>query len=146
MVRFLLEQVLMMVTKPKLGKRRTTQREAITEVIDDAPGPLTVSQIYERSRHATPNLGIATVYRTLKLLLDNRQVHAVVLPDGETRYEKADMEHHCHFHCRTCGEVYNLVVCPVSIPEGTTFPDGFCVDDHELTLHGTCPRCSVMEG
>jgi Fur family transcriptional regulator, ferric uptake regulator len=124
----------------KLGQRQTQQREAIVEAIHTADGPLTVNEILDRAQAAVPGLGIATVYRTLKLLLESNSIQTVILPSGEPRYESAGLGHHHHFHCRRCDEVFDLASCPVNVPVGT-YEGGFIVEDHELTLYGTCPAC-----
>jgi Fur family transcriptional regulator, ferric uptake regulator len=127
--------------RASLGQRQTLQRDAILEVITSAAGPLTVPEILERSQERVPGLGIATVYRTVKLLLDTSRVQTVILPSGETRYESSGLGHHHHFHCRSCDEVFDLATCPVQVPRGT-YEGGYRVEDHELTLYGTCPGCS----
>lgn len=124
-----------------LGQRRTRQRQVIEEVIHAAAGPLTVNEIHERASADIDGLGIATVYRTLKLLLEGDRIQTVILPTGETRYESTGLGHHHHFHCRSCDLVFDLETCPVSVPRGR-YEAGFVVDDHELTLYGTCPACS----
>jgi Fur family ferric uptake transcriptional regulator len=129
------------MARKAVGKRRTTQREAIAEVIRAARGPLTIGQIHERARRRSPMLGLATVYRTVKLLLADDLVHAVIMSDGETRYESAHLDHHHHFHCGVCGSVFDLPGCPLPIADGTVLPEGFVVTGHEVTLHGRCPAC-----
>lgn len=124
-----------------LGQRQTQQREAIVDVIREANGPLTVPEILERAQKSVPGLGVATVYRTVKLLLAAEQIRSVILPSGETRYESAGLGHHHHFHCRSCDEVFDLDVCPVVVPKGD-YEGGYIVEDHELTLYGTCPACT----
>jgi Fur family transcriptional regulator, ferric uptake regulator len=126
---------------PSLGQRRTRQREIIARVIREATGPLTVPQIHERAQGEMPSLGIATVYRTIKLLQEAAQIETVILPTGETRYEAADLGHHHHFHCRACDEVYDLSACPVEVPADRQVSRGFTVERHELTLYGLCPDC-----
>jgi len=125
-----------------VGQRQTTQRRAILKVIRGARGPLTIERIHKQAKRGNRNLGIATVYRTVKLLLQSRQIKPITLPDGETRYEPTDLGHHCYFFCGDCGQVYDLNMCAVSIPDGTTLPEGYRVDGHSLTLHGSCPKCS----
>jgi Fur family ferric uptake transcriptional regulator len=126
----------------RVGQRQTAQRQAILKVIGDARGPLTVEEIHKRARRTMRNLGIATVYRTVKLLLEGRRLKAITLPDGDTRYESADLGHHCYFFCHTCRQVYDLPMCAVSVANGATLPGGFSVEGHSLTLHGTCPTCA----
>jgi Fur family ferric uptake transcriptional regulator len=129
-----------------VGQRSSPKRDAIVEAIGAADGPLTARQIHTIARRRSRGLGIATVYRNLKLLLEADLVRAVVLADGETRYESAGLAHHHHFHCRRCDTVYDLDGCPVGIPDGTTLPGGYRVEGHELTLHGVCPRCARGRG
>jgi len=125
-----------------VGRRRTSQREAIAQVFRKTNGPLTVEQIHARAAQTIPRLGTATVYRTIKLLIDTGRIHNVVMPDGEMRYESADLDHHHHFHCRACKQVFDLPGCPLPPSLEPAFPEGFEVDSHEVTLFGTCPKCS----
>lgn len=125
-----------------LGQRQTRQRGAILQAIDTADGPLSVPEIYDRARQELPKLGIATVYRTLKLLSEAGQIQLVILPSGETRYEKSGLGHHEHFQCRMCEQVFDLAACPVHIPAGTVLAGGFVVEDHEMTLYGVCGSCT----
>jgi len=99
----------------QVGQRQTAQRRAILKVIREARGPLTVEHIHKQAKRSTRNLGIATVYRTVKLLLQSKHIKPIALPDGETRYEPADLGHHCYFYCRQCKRVYDLPMCAVSI-------------------------------
>ena len=125
-----------------IGHRKTSQRDAILRVIQRARGPLGVQEILHRAKRGVPSLGIATVYRNIKLLLESGQIRAVTLSDGQTRYEAAGLCHHHHFHCRVCDQVFDLEHCPVSIGKHAV-PAGFRVEDHELTLHGVCPGCAA---
>jgi Fur family ferric uptake transcriptional regulator len=124
-----------------IGKRRTTQREAILDVIVAGAGPLSVEQIHERALPVCSSLGIATVYRSVKLLMEAKKIKAVLLPDGQTRYEPCDRDHHHHFRCLDCEEVFDLPGCVLDIPNGSSLPGGFEVTAHEVTLMGTCPDC-----
>ncbi len=126
---------------PPVVQRKTKQLEAIRRVITEAGGPLTIDEIHRRASDESSNLGIATVYRTIKRLLQLGEVRSLVLPEGETRYEPLDRGHHHHFRCRLCDVVYDLDICPLSIPGGTTLPGGFVVENHEVTLYGLCPSC-----
>mgnify|MGYP005850022313 CR=1 FL=1 len=124
--------------------RRTAQRDAVTQAVVTAPGPLTPDEVLARAQADAPGLGIATVYRTLKLLVDAGRAVTVVLPDGQTRYEAADLGHHHHFRCRVCARVFDLPGCGV-VGHGAGRPPealrGFEVEGHELTYHGRCPAC-----
>jgi len=125
-----------------LGQRHTRQRDAILQAITEAKGPVSIAQILERARKPLGSLGIATVYRTLNLLLESKGIQTVILPDGQTCYERSGMGHHDHFQCRRCKNVYDLEVCPLHLARGTIIPGGYVVEDHEMTLYGVCPACA----
>jgi Fur family transcriptional regulator, ferric uptake regulator len=124
-----------------VGQRQTRQRDAVLSVISDASGPLSVPEIHERAQARHIGIGIATIYRTLKLLQEGGQVQAVILPSGESRFETSEHGHHEHFQCRKCNQVFDVHTCPLNLPRNATLPGGFVVEDHELTLYGTCPDC-----
>ncbi len=121
--------------------RSTRQREEILRVFFEAKGPLSVSDVLERAGLRVPGLGIATVYRNLKLLQDSGQLKSVILPSGETRFERVGLAHHHHFQCLNCSEVVDLDFCPVQLPVGTTLPGGYAIEGHEITFYGRCPNC-----
>ncbi len=123
------------------GQRQTRQRARVYEAIRRARGPLTVPEIHAAVCKTIPRTGIATVYRTVKLLLESEWIKSVTLPSGETRYESADLKHHHHFQCQTCGEVFDIDHCPITVHAGAELPGGYILQDHEITLYGTCPHC-----
>jgi Fur family ferric uptake transcriptional regulator len=120
-------------------QRRTRQREAIQEVFRDHDRPLRPEQVHEHARRRCPGLGMATVYRTLKSLLEAGWLVGLSVPDVGRVYERAHKGHHHHFCCRRCGEVYEFPGCPLD--ERAVEHEGFRVDGHELFLFGLCRRC-----
>lgn len=120
--------------------RNTRQREVISNILQEADGPLSVPVIHERATAALPSLGLATVYRTLKLLQAQGQIHSLAL-DGETVYERSGQGHHHHFSCERCKQVFTLHSCPLTLPAGGALAGGWVVKSHEITLYGVCPQC-----
>jgi Fur family ferric uptake transcriptional regulator len=51
-------------------ERKTRQRGAIRDAIAQADRPLLPQEVLEAAQHAVPSLGIATVYRNLKVLVE----------------------------------------------------------------------------
>ncbi len=131
-----------MAKKKQIGQRQSRQRDTILQAIGEADGPLLAQTIHEQAKRRVPNLGIATVYRTIKLLLEHQRIQPVVLSDGQTRYELVGLGHHHHFRCRVCERVYDLPGCMLSISDGAQLPGGFQVEAHEVTLIGVCPGCA----
>jgi Fur family transcriptional regulator, ferric uptake regulator len=120
-------------------QRSTRQRNAITSVMQEAKRPLSVQEVLRGARAAIPSMGVATVYRTLKVLVENGGLQVVVVPGADNRYELPASRHHHHFLCKLCDRVYELVDCPGSLAH--LAPRGFTVDDHDITLYGRCPDC-----
>lgn len=124
-----------------MSQRQTRQRSAIQNAIEDAPGPVGVRQLLEEAQKVLPGLGIATVYRTVKLLQEQGEIHPVQI-DGETLYESARLGHHHHFSCRVCGQVYDLNHCPLKLSGNEPALRGYQIESHQVTLYGVCSGCS----
>jgi len=120
-------------------ERTTRQRHAIRQALHLAERPLLPMEILDLARTIVPALGLATVYRNLKLLVDAQEVQPVELPGEPARYELHGHPHHHHFHCRTCHKVFDVHACPGNMQ--SLAPPGFVVDGHELTLYGVCGEC-----
>ena len=123
----------------KIGKRKTQQREIIFEIISDANGPVTVNEIVQKAADMDVQVGIATVYRTVKLLLTKEKIQAVTLPDGQSRYESAKLKHHHHFHCTKCDTVIDIHECCMHLHNDEV--EGHLIESHEITLFGLCKSC-----
>ncbi|MCU0775089.1 MAG: transcriptional repressor [Ideonella sp.] len=120
-------------------ERHTRQRQAIYEAITAAERPLLPHEILAAAQASVPGLGIATVYRNLKALVDDGALRAVNLPGENPRYELAGHEHHHHFQCTQCQRVFDVHACPGDLSR--LAPAGFTVEDHDLTLYGRCSDC-----
>lgn len=111
-------------------------------MIEGSDGPLSVGGIHAAAGREIPDLGIATVYRNIKLLKKEGRIIPVELPGEEPLYEPEGRGHHHHFRCMGCERTFDLEGCPVGIPEGTTLPGGYHVEGHSLTLYGRCAACA----
>ncbi|MCY3808763.1 MAG: transcriptional repressor [Gemmatimonadetes bacterium] len=121
-------------------RRDTRQRRAICRVFLDAGRPLTRDEVLRYGQRIVPSLGVATVYRNVKILADEGWLSEVELPGGVLRYELAGSPHHHHFLCRACDQAFDVHRCPDEIE--MLAPDGFEVDSHELVLFGRCAECT----
>ena len=82
-------------------ERDTKQRTAIKAALDAADRPLNVHEIHEGAARKVPNLGIATVYRNLKAMLEKNEIVRIGgagIPDCYATVAVADLcadvEHH----------------------------------------------------
>jgi Fur family transcriptional regulator, ferric uptake regulator len=117
----------------------TRQRDAIREILTKAARPLTAQGIWEAARRRKSGLGIATVYRTLKTLVESREITLVEIPGSAPHYEWHQGHHHHHFLCEECRQVYELEGCVHEVED--LAPKRFKVKRHEIVLYGTCEEC-----
>jgi Fur family ferric uptake transcriptional regulator len=127
----------------KTPERGTRQRDAIRAVIRTARRPLSPQEVLDAARLAVRGLGMATVYRNLKLFVADGSVQVITLPGEAARYESSETAHHHHFQCTTCRRVYDVHGCPGNLRR--LAPRGFSVEHHDVTLYGRCSDCSKRE-
>ncbi|MCE9590067.1 MAG: transcriptional repressor [Planctomycetes bacterium] len=123
-------------------ERQTNQRNAIRDAFETAARPLGPQEALATAQAKVPRLGIATVYRTIKGLMDEGWLVAVALPGEPPRYELARKhnQHHHHFRCRVCEKVFDIEGCSGEIESHV--PPGFKVESHTVVIYGLCPDCS----
>ena len=120
-------------------QRNTRQKAAIREVFVSMDRPLGPQEVLEHASSQIEGLGIATVYRNIKALVEEGWLTAVDLPGEPSRYEVSGKAHHHHFHCMDCKRVFDLPGCPVEVKP--QLPPGFLATRHELVLYGKCDVC-----
>ena len=120
-------------------EKNTRQRTAIRAALALAARPLLPQEVLEAAQAQVPGMGIATVYRNLKALVDEGALRSVNLPGDSPRFETAGLHHHHHFQCQQCQKVYDVHGCPGDL--AALAPPGFTVADHDLVLYGRCSDC-----
>jgi len=119
--------------------RDTRQKRAIRDVFERATQPLSAEDILEQAQAASAGLGMATVYRSLRALLDDGLLQTVELPGRVVMYERADKAHHHHFLCSDCERVFEIDNCSTEVKG--SLPRGFRATSHDVTIYGTCAEC-----
>ena len=124
----------------KRPKRNTKQRDALKEAFAEAHRPLSPQEARAIVSEKVPGVGIATMYRSIKEFLDEGWLVPVSLPGESPRYELGGKGHHHHFRCRRCNKVFELEGCVSGVQK--LLPSGFRMENHEITLYGTCDHCN----
>lgn len=127
-------------------QRLTPQRETVLRVLLDHPNlHLTAEEVYLKARNAAPDLGMATVYRTLDLFERLGVVRRLDAGQGVARYEfHSESEGHYHHHliCLECGCILEFDRDLLErVERAVERESGFQVLDHSLLLFGLCPDC-----
>lgn len=131
------------------GLKVTNQRLLVLEVLAcHKDRHMTVEDIYDLVKKDYPDIGLATIYRTVQLLLEMQLVDRINLDDGCVRYEIGEgisaegKHHHHHLICRTCGKVQPFKDDWLDELERHIEEEaGFHVLDHELKFYGQCREC-----
>ena len=132
------------------GLKVTSQRLLVLEIMAAYPDEhLTAEEIYDLAKKKSPDIGLATIYRTVQVLLDLHIINKVTFDDGFTRYElngeeSASGHRHHHVICTRCGQVYSLETDLLdSLEQQVLETIGFQVTDHEVKLYGLCKKCRM---
>lgn len=122
------------------SERNTRQKQAIREAFERSERPLSTDEVHREAERRSRGLGMATVYRSIKALLDDGWLSIVEVPGRSPLYEVAGKGHHHHFSCSSCERVYELEGCATV---NAKLPRGFKTTSHDVTFYGTCAQCSA---
>lgn len=134
--------------QPVKEQRRTRQRAAVDEVLDETADFISAQELHSVLRSRGVGVGLATVYRTLQTLVDDGRVDVLRADGGEAVYRRCVREeHHHHLMCRSCGATVEIAGPTVerwtkSIAE----QHGYSDVSHTIEIFGTCPRCAEPPG
>jgi len=108
------------------------------ECFQKAGRPLGASELLEAASKELPQINLATIYRNLRLLIEEKILTMVELPGQTPRYECHGLENHHHFLCDRCNRLYDIE--PAAI-KPSLLPQGFLMTGFDLTMHGLCVDC-----
>lgn len=125
------------------GLRSTEQRRLIVDHFFRASGHETIDTLLEAVRATDAHIGYATVYRTMKMLVESGVANEQRFGDGFTRYELNDTAtHHDHLICSGCGRIDEFEEPLIEeLQERVARRYGYTLMDHKLELHGLCADC-----
>lgn len=123
------------------GLKSTEQRLQILDTFLKMPGHFTALDLHSRLKKKYPQIGIATVFRTLKLLEECGVAKSVTISEGEKSYEYNPTRHH-HLVCSECHAAIEFVHPTMErIIEEIPVEYGFVASHHKLEIFGVCENC-----
>lgn len=115
--------------------RKTQQRAAIRQVFEEADRPLSAPEVLQDAQAYVPGLGIATVYRNIKTLVEDAWIKTVELPGDPNRYELADRKRNVYFRCHETNRVFSF---DLKLPDMSgLLPGDFKLENATVLLEGT---------
>lgn len=129
------------------GLKNTRQRERIVSAFFAGGRHISAEELFHQLRAQDPNLGLVTVYRTLKLLRQAGLATERKFGDTYARFDPnpADWAHH-HLICTRCGKIQEFQD-PTLRARGAKVArsQAFTVTEQRLELYGVCHDCARLD-
>ena len=129
----------------------TPQREKIVEIlVENDEQHLSAEELYFILKEKTPDIGIATVYRTLDIFYELKILEKISFSNCVSKYhlrQSVDDELHHHLICTNCNNI-EKVSNPIfnKLIEYMRKEYSFEVQDNSLSFYGTCAKCKDKGG
>ena len=129
-------------TLEEKGYRSTSTRRAVANAIASQQRHFTAEELRER----LPSVGRATIYRSLKLLVEAGVLCRVLLEDGNLHYQLSHRGHHHHLLCVECGASQDLLGCDIEdLLRQVSAAHEFQLSGHWLEVYGRCQNCLTAQ-
>jgi Fur family ferric uptake transcriptional regulator len=131
------------------GLKLTRARELVFREILSTPGiHPNADEIRRRLRAKKKEIGLATIYRTLNLLVRSGLVTAVDLGEGHSHFEPDWTETaHGHLICLSCGRVQEFAQANIQDAIHRIGEEkGYRLDKFSLQVFGFCRDCETKRG
>lgn len=126
----------------RAGLRRTPQRETILRIVRAGKEHGTAERIHQEARRAIPDISLATVYRTLRILKERGLIHEFSGGTGPSRYDGTEFDHE-HVRCIGCGIVVDVDLPEIGhVREQVAARTGFVIGSTPLLFQGLCGQCA----
>jgi Fur family ferric uptake transcriptional regulator len=126
-----------------VGLLNSKKREQILEIFLKIEKHPTINELYERVRKKNPKIGLATVYRAMKVICQAGLAREIDFGDGLKRYEhEYGHEHHDHLVCVKCGRIIEVMSPEIErIQNRLAQKHNFSPIRHRMQIFGTCKAC-----
>lgn len=140
---------LMNTLKERIKEKKyklTRQRKIVLQAfLDSTENHMSAEDVFALVKDGNPDIGLATVYRSLELFTTLELLKKLDFGDGRSRYELNDENlNHTHHHliCLGCGKIVEfsydfLDDVKIKIEE----KEKFQIVDSQLKFYGYCSEC-----
>ncbi len=125
------------------GLRWTPQRRTVVEGFLVSEGHILAEDLHRRVQTADDSIGIATVYRTLNLLVECGLAGEFTRSTGKKSFEKIYRKgRHDHLICTGCGRIVEFEHPVIEkLQMDICRRHGFARTHHRMQLEGRCRLC-----
>lgn len=135
------------MTEPKKETRNTKQRNLLIACMkENSNRHITAEELYGLLKEKDSRIGIATVYRNLKMLEADGLIEKLYVFDGvapcyKMLHNSCEHAHH-HLICKSCHEIIDFEDDLLeTIEKIIELTKGFTITDHRLVFYGICKDC-----
>lgn len=122
------------------GHKLTRPRGQVIEALFAQPRAVTAAGLFALVEDR--GVSLASVYRTLELLVALGLAETLTHPGDEQHYLACSLDHHHHIICDRCGRVSELDECLLGpFEEIVAERTRFVIEGHTLEFHGRCQAC-----
>ena len=124
-----------------MSLKLTKQRQEILDLIQASSGHMTADAIHSKLKDQSVSIGIATVYRNLNVLYDEKLINRVRHPELGYIYDKNTNDHY-HFRCVQCNSIQDVDIEYQKNLHAIVEKDLGCkVESHSINFEGICKNC-----
>ncbi|HEX79043.1 MAG TPA: transcriptional repressor [Dehalococcoidia bacterium] len=126
------------------GYKLTRQRLSVINAVISSKDSLTPADLYNRLNRHYPDIGLATVYRTLRLLDEMGLLCKLHTSSDCNSCTIGAPDRHHHLICSGCGKVIDFSCRSMAEFETSLAKEtGFEIKDHLLEFTGYCQSCRI---
>lgn len=125
------------------GMLASVQREQILEIFLKTEKHPTINDLYNLVRKKYPKIGLATIYRAMKVICDAGLARETDFGGSIRRFEhKYKHQHHDHLVCLKCGRIIEIMSPGIEkLQESMAKRHKFIAVRHRMEIFGTCRSC-----
>ena len=129
------------------GLLHSKQREQVLDIFLKTEKHPTIGDLYELVRKKNPKIGLATVYRAMRVICAAGLARETDFGDGVKRFEhKYGHEHHDHLVCVKCGRIIEVMNPEIEkLQSDLAKKHDFTPLRHRMQIFGTCKSCERRE-
>jgi len=124
--------------------KSSKRRDLIFNFVSRLKGHFTVNDIYQALIKQDPEIGIATVYRTIRLLVECGVLEEQTFGEKKGFFEVINnaSRHHDHLICLSCGRIMEFH-CKFIETEKQRIAEQyqFQINSHKIEIFGLCKKC-----
>jgi len=119
--------------------KATPQRLEISSALDRY-GHVNIDNLYEMMLKKFNSISLATIYKNINLMVTNRYIQEVKIPNAKSVYELTK-EAHAHMVCLKCSNIEDISIDTTNIASQLSNTTDFKTQKIDIVISGICKNC-----